>query len=158
MNQQMLAGSTRFELERQQRNAIVRGASAAQRLVANINTQLGMQAKSAQLSLDTSNALAQQLLMHREAQSKVRGDYLTLKNNDAANRANLMSTSITRRNDNASRALSEALDQRRIAQDAWNNRVSNYFAGNSTGETIYRRRYGSNKNSTQTNKDDDEQY
>lgn len=87
MGQQAIAGSTRYELDRQQRNAISRGASAAQRLVANINTQLGLQAKSAQQSLDTSNALAQQLLMQRQAQAGLRQDYTNALNQYAGNTA-----------------------------------------------------------------------
>lgn len=146
MNQQAIAGSTRYELERSQRNAIIRGASAAQRLVANINTQLGMQAKAAQQSLDTSNALAQQLLLHRQAQEGLRSDYMNNMNQDAMNRAGVIKGSAERKNQYAQSQVGYNMDKNQYARDAWNDRVSDYFSGNSVGEGIYRRQYGSNTN------------
>lgn len=146
MNQQAIAGSTRYELERSQRNAIIRGASAAQRLVANINTQLGMQSKAAQQSLDTSNALAQQLLAHRRAQAGIRYDYMNMMNQDAMNRAGVIKGSAERKNQYAQAQVGYNMDKNQYARDAWNDRVSDYFSGNSVGEGIYRRQYGSNRN------------
>lgn len=146
MNQQAIAGSTRYELERSQRNAIIRGASAAQRLVANINTQLGMQSKAAQQSLDTSNALAQQLLAHRQAQAGIRSDYMNMMNQDAMNRAGVIKGSAERKNQYAQAQVGYNMDKNQYARDAWNDRVSDYFSGNSVGEGIYRRQYGSNTN------------
>ena len=146
MNQQAIAGSTRYELERSQRNAIIRGASAAQRLVANINTQLGMQSKAAQQSLDTSNALAQQLLAHRQAQAGIRSDYMNMMNQDAMNRAGIIKGSAERKNQYAQAQVGYNMDKNQYARDAWNDRVSDYFSGNSVGEGIYRRQYGSNRN------------
>jgi hypothetical protein len=146
MNQQAIAGSTRYELERSQRNAIIRGASAAQRLVANINTQLGMQSKAAQQSLDTSNALAQQLLAHRQAQAGIRSDYMNMMNQDAMNRAGVIKGSAERKNQYAQAQVGYNMDKNQYARDAWNDRVSDYFSGNSVGEGIYRRQYGSNRN------------
>ena len=67
-----IAGSTRSELQRSQRNAISRGATAAMRLVSNINTELGLQNKAAQQSLDTSNNLAQMLLTQRQSAAQLR--------------------------------------------------------------------------------------
>lgn len=146
MNQQAIAGSTRYELDRQQRNAIIRGASAAQRLVANINTQLGMQAKAAQQSLDTSNALAQQLLAHRQAQAGLRSDYMNMMNQDSMNRANIIKGSAERKNQYAQSQVGYNMDKNQYARDAWNDRVSDYFSGDSVGQGIYRRRYGSSNN------------
>ena len=151
MNQQAIAGSTRYELERSQRNAIIRGASAAQRLVANINTQLGMQAKAAQQSLDTSNALAQQLLLHRQAQEGLRSDYMNNMNQDAMNRAGVIRGSAERKNQYAQSQVGYNMDKNQYARDAWNDRVSDYFSGNSVGEGIYRRQYGSNTNRNTNN-------
>ena len=146
MNQQAIAGSTRYELERSQRNAIIRGASAAQRLVANINTQLGTQAKAAQQSLDTSNALAQQLLMHRQAQAGLRSDYMNMMNQDSMNRANILKGSAERKNQYAQSQVGYNMDKNQYARDAWNDRVSDYFSGDSIGQGIYRRQYGSSNN------------
>lgn len=143
MSQQAIAGSTRYELDRQQRNAITRGASAAQRLVANINTQLGTQAQSAQQSLNTSNALAQQLLAQRQAQSSIRQDYTNALNNYTNNKASALQGNAERRLSYAQGKVGWAQEKNQYARDAWNDRVSNYFQGNSLGEGIYRNRYGS---------------
>lgn len=151
MQQQAIAGSTRYELDRSKRNAIVRGASAAQRLVANINTQLGMQAKSAQQSLDTSNALAQQLLAHRQAQAGLRQDYMNNMNQNLMNRANLLKGGAERKLGYAQSQMDHALNRNQYARDAWNNRVNDYFQGNSLGEGIYRNRYGSAANRNNNN-------
>lgn len=151
MQQQAIAGSTRYELDRSKRNAIMRGASAAQRLVANINTQLGMQAKSAQQSLDTSNALAQQLLAHRQAQAGLRQDYMNNMNQNIMNRANLLKGGAERKLSYAQSQMDHALNRNQYARDAWNNRVNDYFQGNSLGEGIYRNRYGSAANRNNNN-------
>ena len=148
MSQQAIAGATRFELDRQQRNAISRGASAAQRLVANINTQLGLQAQSAQQALNTSNALAQQLLAHRQAQAGIRSDYISALNQNDANRANVIRGNSERRLNYANNRLGYELDRNQYARDSWNERLSNYFRGNSLGEGIYRNRYGTGRNSS----------
>jgi len=144
MRQQAIAGSTRFELDRQQRNAIVRGASAAQRLVANINTQLGLQAQSAQQSLDTSNALAQNLLAHRQAQQGIRNQYLESQNQHNMNMAGLMQGQAERRNAYGQSRKQEAINDANYATDRWNENVSNSGLG-TLGEGIYRNMYG-NKN------------
>lgn len=151
MQQQAIAGSTRYELDRSKRNAIMRGASAAQRLVSNINTQLGMQAKSAQQSLDTSNALAQQLLSHRQAQAGLRQDYMNSMNQNLMNRANLLKGGAERKLGYAQSQMDHALNRNQYARDAWNNRVNDYFQGNSLGEGIYRNRYGSAANRNNNN-------
>ena len=146
MNQQAIAGSTRYELDRQQRNAISRGASAAQRLVANINTQLGTQAQSAQQALNTSNALAQQLLAHRQAQSGIRQDYTSALNQYDMNRANQLSGQAERKLSYGQGKVGWAMDKNQYERDAWNERLSNYFSGNSLGEGLYRSRYGTGRN------------
>ena len=145
MQQQAIAGSTRYELQRSQRNAIIRGASAAQRLVESINTSLGMQAKSAQQSLDTSNALAQQLLAYRQAQTGLRSDYMNQLNQQDANRANVIRGSAERKANYAQSQVDLNINRNEYARDAWNNRTSDYFSGDSVGEGIYRNRYGTQK-------------
>jgi hypothetical protein len=144
--QQSIAGSTRYELDRQQRNAITRGASAAQRLVSNINTQLGLQAQSAQQSLDTSNALAQQLLAQRQAQAGIRQDYTNALNQYDSNKANTLAGQAERRQSYAQGKVGWSMDRNQYARDAWNERLGNYFQGNSLGEGIYRSRYGTGRN------------
>lgn len=145
MRQQGLAGATRFELDRQQRNAIVRGASAAQRLVANINTQLGLQAQSAQQSLDTSNALAQNLLAHRQAQQGIRNDYMNAQNQHNRDVAGVIGGQTERRYNYGQGRKQGAVDDYNYAYDNWNENVSNSGLG-SLGEGIYRNKYGRGQN------------
>lgn len=87
MSQQAIAGATRYEMDRERRNAISRGASAAMRLVGNINTQLGLQNQAAQQSLDTSNQLAQMMLNQRQAGSSLRQNYINALNTNAYSKA-----------------------------------------------------------------------
>ena len=147
MRQQALAGATRFELDRQQRNAITRGASAAQRLVANINTQLGLQAQSAQQSLDTSNALAQNLLAHRQAQQNVRNSYLNLQNQHNRDIANTLSGQAERRYNYGQGRKQGAVDDYNYASKVWDENVSNAGLGQ-LGESIYRKNYGNTSNNS----------
>ena len=147
MRQQALAGATRFELDRQQRNAITRGASAAQRLVANINTQLGLQAQSAQQSLDTSNALAQNLLAHRQAQQGVRNSYLNLQNQHNRDVANTLSGQAERRYNYGQGRKQGAVDDYNYATKVWDENISNADLG-SLGERIYRKNYGNTSNNS----------
>lgn len=141
MRQQALAGATRFELDRQQRNAITRGASAAQRLVANINTQLGLQAQSAQQSLDTSNALAQNLLAHRQAQQGVRNSYLNLQNQHNRDIANTLSGQAERRYNYGQGRKQGAVDDYDYATKVWDENINNSSLGE-LGKGIYRKTYG----------------
>lgn len=140
MRQQAIAGSTRFELDRQQRNAIVRGASAAQRLVANINTQLGLQAQSAQQSLDTSNALAQNLLAHRQAQQNIRNSYLQAQNNYTNQVASTIQGSAANRFAYGQARKQGALNDYQAKYDIWDRNASDYFGDNDTARTIYSNR------------------
>lgn len=151
MRQQALAGSTRFELDRQQRNAITRGASAAQRLVANINTQLGLQAQSAQQALDTSNALAQNLLAHRQAQQGVRNAYLQAQNQYNQNVASNLSGQAERRFNYGQGRKQGAVNDYNYAYDRWNENITNSGLG-SVGQGIYRSMYGDSNNRRNANK------
>lgn len=130
MQQQAIAGSTRYELDRQQRNAISRGASAAQRLVSNINAQLGLQAQSAQQSLNTSNALAQQLLAHRQAQAGLRNSYIDAMNNRDMQRANLIQGSAERRTNYQNQLYNQAYNNYEAKKDAWEDRINAYGGDN----------------------------
>ena len=137
MRQQAIAGSVRYELDRQQRNAITRGASAAQRLVAGINSQLGLQAQSAQQALDTSNALAQNLLAHRQAQQGVRNDYLTLQNQHNRDIASILSGQAERRFNYGQERKQGAIKENDYARNTWYDDRSEYFKGDSLLENAY---------------------
>lgn len=124
MVNQAIAGSARFELDRQKRMAISRGASAAQRLVTNINTQLGLQAQAAQQSLNTSNALAQQLLAHRQAQAGLRQDYMNAQNQHINNLTGLRKGNAERILNYQNGKLGQAMDAYDIDMQRYNDRLS----------------------------------
>jgi hypothetical protein len=124
-SQNMIQSSVRSELDRSQRNAITRGASAAQRLVANINTQLGLQNKAAQQSLETSNVLAQQLVNQRQAASNLRQSYMSSQNADLNNRAQLMRGTAERKNAYANNMFNTAEAKYENASANWEDRNSN---------------------------------
>ena len=75
-----LMGQVGSEMSRARRNALEAGASAGLRMAENINTTLAMQNKQSQLSLETSNQLAQQLLNQRQASSGIRSNYNQMLN------------------------------------------------------------------------------
>ena len=145
MSQQAIAGAARFELDRQQRNAITRGASAAQRLVANINTQLGLQAQSAQQALDTSNALAQNLLAHRQAQQQVRESYINAQNQHNRDIASVTQGQAERRYGYGQARKEGAIADRDYAYDSWDRNISNNSGLGQVEQGIYRSRYGYNR-------------
>lgn len=124
MANQAIAGSARYELDRQKRMAISRGASAAQRLVTNINTQLGLQAQAAQQSLNTSNALAQQLLAHRQAQAGLRQDYMNAQNQHLDRLSGLRKGNAERILNYQNGKLGQAMDAYDIDMQRYNDRLS----------------------------------
>lgn len=155
MTQAAMRGSVRSEMNRSQRNAIIRGATAASQLVSNINTQLGMQNRAAQQSLDTSNALAQQLLNQRQAASGLRQNYTNALNQNAMNkanqmnaytnqRANLMSGLAERKANYRNAMFGEAQQRYQSQMDAWNNRADAYFGDNASvvRHSAQRNKYG----------------
>lgn len=71
----MLADAYQSELARSRRNALEAGASAGLRLADNINVMLANQNKQAQISLDTSNQLAQMLLNRNAASRQAKDSY-----------------------------------------------------------------------------------
>lgn len=128
--QNMMQGSVRSELNRSQRNAISRGATAAMRLVSNINTQLGLQNQAAQNALNTSNILAQSLLNQRQAAASLRQDYTNNLNQDADRRAGLIQGSAERRTSYANARLNQANAIHDQKLDQWNNRLNSYGGTN----------------------------
>ena len=145
MSTQAIAGSTRSELDRQRRNAITRGATAAQRLVANVNSQLGLQTKAAQQQLETSNTLASALLQQRQAASQLRSDYVSNLNSDTNARANLLSGTAERKSSYRNSLYNEAESLRDAKTDQWKNRLSGYL-GDSPFGTVYERSQYRNQN------------
>ena len=150
MQQQSIAGATRYELDRQQRNAISRGASAAQRLVTNINTSLGLQAQSAQQALNTSNALAQNLLAQRQAQQGIRSDYMNAQRDDSLRRADLIKGNSERVTNYQNMKLGQAMDAYDIKNQAYNDRLSK-VSGTNPWSSAWTSWYTKNQNSKTKN-------
>jgi hypothetical protein len=63
------------DMRKSRQNALEAGASAGLRLASNVNTLLSAQNKQSQISMDTSNSLAEMLLQQRQAASGIRSDY-----------------------------------------------------------------------------------
>lgn len=133
-----IAGSTRYEMDRARRNAIRRGASAAQQLTASVNAQLGLQNRAAQQQLETSNQLASALLQQRQAAAQLRGDYVSSLNADASRRASLISGTTERKNSLRRGYQSEALDRYDANKDQWNDRVYGALGDNPYAD-VYKR-------------------
>ncbi len=121
-----LAGSMAWQQKRATRNAITRGASAAQRLTASINAQLGTQAQASTQALETSNTLAQMLLSQRQAASGIRQNYSADLNSYANNKANLLAGTAERKASYRNSQLSAAESMREAQMDQWKNRLSAY--------------------------------
>jgi len=126
----MIQGGMRNELDRQQRTAITRGASAAQRLVANINAQMNTQNKAAQQALDTSNNIAQSLLAQRNAANSLRSDYTNMLNNDTNRRAELMRGTQERKTNYGNARLGQAYDVYNNKMDTWNDKLTSKLGNN----------------------------
>ena len=142
-SQNMLQGSVRSELNRAQRNAINRGATAAMKLVSNINAQLGMQNQAAQQSLETSNNLAQALLNQRQAAMQIRDQH-------TMNKANLISGSAERKASYRNQMVNEADDMYNRNMNKWENDVSGY-AGSSVWGDLHRNKNLRGNQSTTSN-------
>lgn len=121
-----LAGSMAWQQKRATRNAITRGASAAQRLTASINAQLGTQAQASTQALETSNTLAQMLLSQRQAASSIRQNYNSDLNSYASNKASLLSGTAERKASYRNSQLSAAESMHDAQMDQWNDRLSAY--------------------------------
>jgi hypothetical protein len=119
-----LAGSMAWQQKRATRNAITRGASAAQRLTASINAQLGTQAQASTQALETSNTLAQMLLSQRQAASSIRQSYNSDLNEYTGNKASLLSGTAERKASYRNSQLSAAESMHDAQMDQWNNRLS----------------------------------
>jgi hypothetical protein len=94
--QSQLMGTVGSEMSKARRNALEAGASAGLRMAENINTTLAMQNKQSQISLETSNQLAQQLLNQRQAAAGIRGDYNSMLDRNSAERRQYTDSSTQR--------------------------------------------------------------
>lgn len=133
-----LAGSMAWQQKRATRNAITRGASAAQRLTASINAQLGTQAQASTQALETSNTLAQMLLSQRQAASSIRQNYNSDLNEYASNKANLLSGTAERKASYRNSQLSAAESMHKAQMDQWNDRLSAH-GGSGAFANFYRK-------------------
>lgn len=94
--QAQLMGTVGSEMSKARRNALEAGASAGLRMAENINTTLAMQNKQSQISLETSNQLAQQLLNQRQAAAGIRGEYNSMLDSNSAERRKYTDSSTQR--------------------------------------------------------------
>lgn len=139
-----LAGSMAWQQKRATRNAITRGASAAQRLTASINAQLGTQAQASTQALETSNTLAQMLLSQRQAASSIRQNYNSDLNSYASNKANLLSGTAERKASYRNSQLSAAESMHDAQMDQWNDRLTAH-GGSGPFTDFYRRQQQRNQ-------------
>lgn len=75
----------RSDLRRSRQNALESGASAGVRIAGNVNALLTAQNKQSATAMETSNALAEMLLQHRNATSNLMRDFANYKS--STNRA-----------------------------------------------------------------------
>jgi hypothetical protein len=139
-SQNAMQGAYRAELDRAQRNAITRGASAATRLVANINANLGMQNQSAQQALETSNTLAQALLNQRQAAAGLRQQYSSDLNSHAAQSADLRRGATERRHAYGTEKQNYAQYLRETDYNNWDRRITDEYSDDPVLEGMLRRR------------------
>lgn len=139
-SQNAMQGAYRAELDRAQRNAITRGASAATRLVANINANLGMQNQSAQQALETSNTLAQALLNQRQAAAGLRQQYSSDLNSHAAQSADLRKGSTERKHAYGTEKQNYAQYLRENDYNNWDRRITDEYSDDPVLEGMLRRR------------------
>ena len=139
-SQNAMQGAYRTELDRAQRNAISRGASAASRLVANINSNLGLQNQSAQQALETSNTLAQALLNQRQAAAGLRQQYTSDLNTNAAQTADLRKGSAERKHSYGTEKQNYAQYLRENDYNIWDRRLTDEYGDDPVMEGMLRRR------------------
>lgn len=89
-----LLGSVESAMDKSRRNALEAGASAGLRMAENINTTLALQNKQSQISLETSNQLAQQLLNQRQANAGIRSEYNQMLSDNAAERRSYLDNKV----------------------------------------------------------------
>ena len=143
-SQNAMQGAYRTELDRAQRNAISRGASAASRLVANINSNLGLQNQSAQQALETSNTLAQALLNQRQAAAGLRQQYSSDLNTNAAQTAELQRGSAERKHSYGTEKQNYAQYLRENDYNIWDRRITDEYSEDPVMEGMLRRRASKN--------------
>jgi hypothetical protein len=116
-------GTVGSEMSRARRNAIEAGASAGMRIAENVNTVLSMQNKQSQLSLETSNQLAQQLLNQRQAAMGITGSYNEMLSKNSAERRSYKDQAADTR---FNRGVSNYNAWNQQANDRYNNAMTDY--------------------------------
>jgi hypothetical protein len=121
-----LMGAYSSEMSKARRSALEAGASAGLRMAENINTTLAMQNKQSQISLETSNQLAQQLLNQRQAATGIRGDYNAMLSDNARESRQYKDNAVNR-------VYGQRMSDYGSKVDAWNTSTSdNIFADSYT--------------------------
>lgn len=92
LSNQYLANASTYDalksdMRRSRQNALEAGASAGVRIAGNINALLTAQNKQSATALETSNALAEQLLQQRQAAQGIRNDYINYMSDSAQQRS-----------------------------------------------------------------------
>lgn len=92
LSNQYLANASTYDalksdMRRSRQNALEAGASAGVRIAGNINALLTAQNKQSATALETSNALAEQLLQQRQAAQGIRNDYTNYMSDSAQQRS-----------------------------------------------------------------------
>lgn len=118
------------ELNKARQNALEAGANAGLRIASNINTLMSVQNKQNQLSLDTANNLAQQLLNQRQANMGLTSQYQSDIDNYDSEKRNL-NNGLTERKSNArANAYDEAESKYNSKVNTWNEDYDNATSGN----------------------------
>lgn len=118
------------ELNKARQNALEAGANAGLRIASNINTLMSVQNKQNQLSLDTANNLAQQLLNQRQANMGLTSQYQSDIDNYNSEKRSL-NNGLTERKSNArANAYGEAESKYNSKVDAWNEDYDDATSGN----------------------------
>ena len=118
------------ELNKARQNALEAGANAGLRIASNINTLMSVQNKQNQLSLDTANNLAQQLLNQRQANMGLTSQYQSDIDNYNSEKRSLNNGLAERKSNARANAYSEAESKYNNEVDAWNEDYDKATSGN----------------------------
>lgn len=130
-----LMGQVGSEMSKARRNALEAGASAGLRMAENINTTLAMQNKQSQLSLETSNQLAQQLLNQRQASSGIRSNYNQMLNNNASEARQYKANAVDKFDSLEQSRYNDAYDKWSSQMDSVNNQFGDDYRAYKTNKT-----------------------
>ena len=123
-----LMGTVESAMDKSRRNALEAGASAGLRMAENINTTLALQNKQSQISLETSNQLAQQLLNQRQAAAGIRSDYNQMLSNNAAERRGYKEQAVENRYNEARADYDKNYNERLAGMSSDTNPVTSLYS------------------------------